>query len=286
MLVLIGYALALCVGLSLGLMGSGGTILTLPVLVYIFRMNPVIGTSYSMFIVGITSLVGLTAQIRRHQVDMRAALGFAIPSLTAVFLVRRYVIHELPESISLPFGIQEPRDGLIMILFGLIMLAAALSMLLKKPSVNCDQKFATPDTNSPEHSGDKSSSKKLGLVRIGIEGLLVGSMTGLVGAGGGFLIIPAIVLVAGLPMATAVGTSLAIITAQSLLGFATDWSLVGEIDWAFLAKFSGVSIAGVLVGGYLGRFCHGESLKRIFGWFTLIVALVILGKELIGRGLF
>ncbi len=278
-MVLFGYALALCVGLSLGLMGSGGTILTLPVLVYIFRINPVIGTSYSMFIVGVTSLVGLTAQVRRHQVDMRAALGFAIPSLTAVFLVRRYVIHALPESLNLPFGLHLLRDTLIMILFGLIMLAAALSMLLKKPSVN---KERNPNV-ALRNSGITPERRQLGIVKIGIEGLVVGSMTGLVGAGGGFLIIPAIVLVAGLPMATAVGTSLAIISAQSLLGFATDWSVVKAIDWPFLARFSAISITGVLVGGYLGRYCRGESLKKIFGWFTLIVALIILAKEIFGR---
>lgn len=269
----LGYAMAMVTGLSLGLMGSGGSILTVPVLVYLFQMNPVLATSYSLFVVGVTSLVGLSMRLRGRKVNLRAALAFAIPSLATVFLVRKYLVHELPQALHLPFGHIVSRDVLIMVFFSLVMLAAALSMLLKS-------KARAPE---PTGTGDRPQGiPKLFL--FGFEGVIVGSITGLVGAGGGFLIVPIMILLGRLSVETAIGTSLAIITAQSFVGFLTDVSLLDKIEWNFLFQFSGLSVSGVLVGSFLGRNIRDESLKRGFGWFTLIIALLILGRELLTGG--
>jgi uncharacterized protein len=273
MMHILGYALALASGLSLGLMGSGGSILTVPVLVYLFRMNPVLATSYSLFVVGVTSLIGFATRLRGRQVDPGATLAFAIPSLATVFLVRRYLVHGLPESLEFPMGLSVNRDSLIMVFFSMVMLMAALSMLLKS-------KARGPQ---PSGTGDRPA-KGFRPALMGFEGILVGAITGLVGAGGGFLIVPVMILFGRLPLETAIGTSLAIITAQSFVGFLTDVGLIGRMDWAFLAEFSALSVTGVLAGSFLGRFIREENLKRIFGWFTLAIALLILGRELLTGG--
>jgi uncharacterized protein len=274
MLHLVGYVMAMVTGLSLGLMGSGGSILTVPVLVYLFHMNPVSATSYSLFVVGVTSLVGLALRLRRQTVNLRAALAFALPSLATVFLVRKYLVHELPDSLPLPFAHSVNRDSFLLILFSLVMLAAALSMLLK--SKHRAQELTITDNQN--HGFRK-------LILLVIEGIVVGSITGLVGAGGGFLIVPIMILWGRLSIETAIGTSLAIITAQSFVGFLTDLSLLTKIEWSFLCQFSGLSVAGVLVGSFLGKYIRDENLKRGFGWFTLTIAILILGRELLNGGI-
>lgn len=270
---LLGYSMALITGLSLGLMGSGGSILTVPVLVYLFRMNPVMATSYSLFVVGATSLVGLSMRLRGGHIDARATLAFAAPSLAAVFLVRKYVVHGLPPILDLPWG-QVSRDYLIMVFFSVVMLAAAISMLLKSRSRG--------DGNAPS---PESAATRINIPMIGFEGALVGFVTGLVGAGGGFLIVPVMILLGHLSFETAIGTSLAIITAQSLVGFLTDVSLLENIRWGFLALFSVLSVAGVLTGSVMGKYMRPEGMKRVFGWFTLVIALLSLGREIFTGGI-
>lgn len=269
----LGYAMALGTGLSLGLMGSGGSILTVPVLVYLFRMNPVLATSYSLFVVGVTSLMGLSMRLRGRSVNLRAAAAFAVPSLATVFLVRKYVVHELPQAVNFPFGLTVSRDALLMVFFSLVMLMAALSMLLKSKA----------RAQEPAGTGEPALSNSK-LILIGIEGIVVGFITGLVGAGGGFLIVPIMILLGRLSVEKAIGTSLAIITAQSFVGFVTDVSLLDRIEWGFLLEFSALSVSGVLLGTFLGRFIRDENLKRSFGWFTLTIALLILGRELFTGG--
>jgi uncharacterized membrane protein YfcA len=260
--------MALVIGLSLGIMGSGGSILTVPVLVYLFRLDPVPATAYSLFIVGVTSLIGLATRLRAGKVDFRATILFAIPSLIAVFLVRKYAVHALPDAFDMPWGPPLSRGSIIMGVFGAVMLAAALSMLFhSKAGLLC----ANGDEAKPPTGRNASV--------IGFEGLLVGTITGFVGAGGGFLIVPVMVLLGHLSMETAIGTSLTIIFAQSLVGFLTDLSLLSDIRWSFLLGFTGLSAAGVLAGSFLARFMPGQSLRRAFGWFTLVLAISILGHE-------
>ncbi|MDQ3001677.1 MAG: sulfite exporter TauE/SafE family protein [Fibrobacterota bacterium] len=268
MIPLFGFGMALVIGLCLGIMGSGGSILSVPVLVYLFSMDPVPATAYSLFIVGVTSLIGLSTRLRAGKVDFRATLLFAVPSLIAVFLVRKYVVHALPEAFEMPWGPPLSRGSLIMGVFGLVMLAAALSMLFhSKAGALC--------ANGDEPTASTGRNRSL----IGIEGLLVGTITGFVGAGGGFLIVPVMVLSGHLSMETAIGTSLTLIFAQSLVGFLTDLSLLSDIRWPFLLGFTGLSVLGVVAGSFLGRYIRGQSLRRAFGWFTLVVAISILGHE-------
>lgn len=264
-----GYAMAIAVGLCLGLMGSGGSILTVPVLVYVFRLNPILGTAYSLFIVGVTSLAGLAVQARQGKIRLGTAAAFAIPSLTMVYLVRGHFIHDLPDTIMVPWGGAVSRDTLIMGLFGLVLAGAGLSMLRKRPTPECCESI---------RSGRKPMLHATG---IGMAGIFVGALTGMVGAGGGFLIVPVLVLLGNLSMKAAVGTSLAIITAQSFAGFFTDWNRMGNMDWRFLAGFSLLSIGGAVAGGLLGRRLDGERLRTPFAWIILALAAVILAGEIL-----
>lgn len=258
---LLGYSGALLVGLTLGLLGGGGSILTVPILVYLLGINPVIATAYSLFVVGTTSLVGAVRNIAKGMVDIKVAVVFAIPSFLAVYLTRRYLVPAIPDEI-LSFGdFVLTKDLGIMLFFALIMIAASYSMIKGRKSKEVDE------------------SRKLKIPLIVMEGLVVGLLTGIVGAGGGFLIIPALVLFANLPMKRAVATSLLIISAKSLVGFLGDVQNLA-IDWSFLLTFTAISVVGIFIGIYLNKFIDGKSLKKAFGWFVLVMGIYIIGKEL------
>ena len=259
----LGYFASILIGVSLGLIGGGGSILTVPVLVYLLGLSPVLSTAYSLFVVGTTSLVGSFTYMRKQLVNYRAALVFAVPSFITVFLTRKFLVPAIPDPVFTLGEFTLSKGAGIMGLFALIMLAAAFSMIRHKVDKEKDSEGKGTSFNYP---------------LIGLEGAAVGLLTGLVGAGGGFLIIPALVLLAKLPMKMAVGTSLLIIAAKSLIGFLGD---VGQqaIDWNFLAIFTSLSVVGIFLGSYLTRFIPGEKLKRIFGWFVLGMAVFILWKE-------
>ncbi len=258
---LLGYTGALIIGIVLGLIGGGGSILTVPILVYLLYINPVTATAYSLFVVGVTSLVGAFNNLKKGLVDVKTALVFAAPALVAVYLTRKYLIPALPEQLFEIAGFLVTKNIAIMVFFALIMFLAAISMIRERK--NNKEKPSTPQYNYP---------------LILVEGLLVGVLTGLVGAGGGFLIIPALVLLAKLPMKKAVATSLLIIAIKSLIGFIGDVENL-EINWTFLLLFTGFSILGIFFGMYLSNFIEGKKLKKSFGWFVLIMAVYILYKE-------
>lgn len=260
---ILGYFASILIGVSLGLIGGGGSILTVPVLVYLIGLNPVLSTAYSLFVVGTTSLVGSFTYMRKKLVNYRAALVFAVPSFITVFLTRKFLVPAIPDPVFMLGGFTLAKGAGIMGLFALIMLVAAFSMIRRKEETENDSNPQAIVFNYP---------------LIAIEGAAVGLLTGLVGAGGGFLIIPALVLLARIPMKVAVGTSLLIIAAKSLIGFLGD---IGQqaIDWHFLAVFTTLSVAGIFLGSYLTRFIPGEKLKRLFGWFVLGMAVFILWKE-------
>lgn len=258
---ILGYIGALFVGLTLGLLGGGGSILTVPILVYLLAINPVLATAYSLFVVGTTSLVGAVRNMTKGMVDFKIAFVFAIPSFIAVYLTRRYLLPAIPDIIFTMEGFVMTKDLAIMLFFALIMLAASYSMIKGRKE------------------GTVSKSKKVNLPLIFLEGIVVGMLTGIVGAGGGFLIIPALVLFANLPMKRAVATSLLIIAAKSLIGFLGDVQTL-EIEWPFLLTFSGLSIVGIFIGIYLNKYFNGKSLKKAFGWFVLIMGIYIILKEL------
>ena len=271
-MLILGYLGALATGVSLGLIGGGGSILIVPVLVYLFSTSPSLATAYSLFVVGAASLVGAYGYHKRGLIDYKTAAVFAVPSFIGVFAARTLIVPNLPEVMGSlgPFTIT--KDGLIMVVFASVMLVAAVSMIKKGKS-------KTNETDdSTEETGDEPS---FNYKMIGLEGLGVGALTGFVGAGGGFLIIPALVLLAKLPMKLAVGTSLLIISVKSLLGFMGDLTVAQTIDWPTLLSVTGAAMAGIFIGARLSKIVPGHKLKPAFGWFVLVMGVYILGRQLI-----
>lgn len=258
---LFGFLAAVVIGVTLGLIGGGGSILTVPALVYLVGVAPVPATAYSLFIVGLTALVGAVAYMRKGLVSYRTAVVFGVPAFLAVFATRSFIIPALPVELFSISSFAVSRDLGIMLLFALLMLAASVTMIRRSAS---DGEEGEITYNYP---------------MIFLEGIVVGVLTGLVGAGGGFLIIPALVVLARLPMKLAVGTSLLIIAAKSLIGFTGDMMTM-SIDWRFLGIFSVFAIGGILAGSWLTRFVPGSRLKPAFGWFTLAMGVYIIGREL------
>ncbi len=260
-MIIAGYIAAVLVGLSLGLIGGGGSILTVPLLVYLFGIEPVVATSYSLFIVGIAALVGAARNYRQGQVDTRTTLIFGITSVITVILTRRLVVPAIPRHIGSIGGIEVTNSMLTMILFAVLMLFASISMIRGRKV-------------------EKDEAERRSEFMLFLYGTGIGFVTGFLGAGGGFLLIPALVFFAGLDMKRAIGTSLSIIAMNSLIGFASDvWFM--PIDWALLLSISAVAVAGIFGGMALGKKIPGKNLQKGFGWFVLITGIYILIKELL-----
>jgi uncharacterized membrane protein YfcA len=267
-MLLLGFFFAAIVGISLGLIGSGGSILTVPILVYIMGVEPVTATAYSLFIVGATALVGGIQSAKHKRVDFKTVLIFGIPSIAAVYATRMWLMPIIPaELFSIgPLAITKPLA--LMLLFAIVMILTSVSMIRPGKQKNVDESAALV-YNYP---------------MILMEGTFVGVLTGLIGAGGGFLIIPALVLLARMPMKLAVGTSLFIIAAKSLIGFTGDLQGKLVIDWKLLAAFTGFAIAGIFIGIALSKKIAGDKLKKGFGWFVLTMGIYIIVKELFFSG--
>lgn len=265
---LLGYATTILIGLSLGLMGSGGSILTVPVLVYLFGMEPVSATSYSLFIVGVSGLVGTVRNYGKGYIDIRTSLLFGSVSVVVVFLVRKFLLPAVPIYIATIGNIIITRSAAIMILFAILMLPASVSMIRSG-------RKAEPAGTVPS-----GSYKPVLLAAYGIG---IGLVTGFLGAGGGFLIVPALVLLVGLEMKVAVGTSLLIITLNSAAGFAGDIGQ-SDIDWPFLTTITVIAVAGIFAGSRLGEKIRGRILKQVFGWFVLVMGIYIITTELLING--
>lgn len=262
MIELIGYLLSICIGLTLGLIGGGGSILTVPILVYCFRLDAITATAYSLFIVGVTSVFGTISGFKKNLIDIKTALWFAPPSLITVYCVRKYAMPILPSRIEFTANLALDKDGYILLLFAVIMLFAALKMIKSKPT------------------SENVKPKKVIYPVIIIEGVIVGALTGFIGAGGGFLIIPALVLFMNTPMKTAIYTSLLIISVKSLIGFTGDIQNL-SIDWTFLLTVTGLAISGIFMGVYLSKYIAGKQLKKAFGWFVLIMSSLMIMGEII-----
>jgi uncharacterized membrane protein YfcA len=260
---ILGYLASLIIGVSLGLIGGGGSILTVPVLVYLMGVAPVEATAYSLFIVGATSLIGAIPKFRHGLVDLRTALVFGAPSILAVYATRKYLVPAIPEEVFSIGGFTITKSVLTMLLFAILMVAASLSMI-RQPRESAEGK-----------DGERAFNYPLILV----EGTVVGVLTGLVGAGGGFLIIPALVLLSRLPMKMAVGTSLAIIAAKSLIGFLGDLSN-RTMEWGLLLTVTTLAIVGLFLGDRMSRRVDGARLKKGFGWFVLVMGAYILLQQL------
>ncbi len=261
---IIGYLSSILIGISLGLIGSGGSILTVPVLVYLFSVDAVAATSYSLFIVGFTSAIGSIGYFKKGLVNIKTAIVFGAPSIVAVFLTRAYVVPAIPKEVFTVGDFVVTKSILMMLLFAILMVAASYSMIKK------DKKKKEEDLGP----------QKFNYPVILFEGAVVGIVTGLVGAGGGFLIIPALVLLSKLPMKEAVGTSLVIIAAKSLIGFFGE-SGDAFINWNLLTMVATFATAGIFAGIYLSKKIDGAKLKPIFGWFVLFMGIYIIIKETI-----
>ena len=260
---IVGYIASILIGISLGLIGGGGSILTVPVLVYLFHVDPVQATAYSLFIVGASSLVGAWPKYKQGFVNLKTAIIFGIPSIAAVFATRKFIVPAIPNELGEFAGIAITKSLLMMMLFAVLMVAASFSMIRSKKN------------KETELEGEQKFNYPL----ILLEGALVGILTGLVGAGGGFLIIPALVMLSKLPMKQAVGTSLLIIAAKSLIGFTGD---LGNrtMDWTLLLTVTALAIAGIFIGDKLSKRIDGNQLKKGFGWFVLVMGLYVIVQQL------
>lgn len=259
-ILLLGYIGALVVGLVLGLIGGGGSILTVPLLVYLLGYNPIVATAYSLFVVGTTSMVGTYQKYKKGLVDFKTGLAFSFPSFLAVYLSRRYFVPGIPNSLLTVSDFTLTKNMGIMMFFAFIMILASYSMIRSKQK-------------------DNTIQKKQAYYKTFIQGLTIGTITGIIGAGGGFLYVPALVLWTNIPMKKAVGTSLIIVTINSLIGFIGDIQTL-EIEWFFLLSFTSLSIIGIIIGVYLSKFISSKKLKKGFGFFTLIMASYIIYKEI------
>jgi uncharacterized membrane protein YfcA len=254
---------AFIMGSVLSLLGAGGSILTMPVLVYLFSIPAVEATSYSLLLVGLTALLGSIGYFRQGTIDIKTAIIFGIPSILGVLLARHYLLPAIPSEFKL--GILITKDFVIMFVFSVLMILAALMMMKK---------------NNPKKDDNQDVPKnKFALVML--EGLVVGGVTGFVGAGGGFLIIPALVLLAGLEMKIAVGTSLIIIALKSIIGFGGDVIGGFQTDWIFVFYVMIATLVGVIVGNFLSRKFTGEQLKKYFGIMVLVIGFYIVTEQII-----
>lgn len=264
---IVGYSLAVLVGISLGLIGSGGSILTVPILVYILGIDPVVATAYSLFVVGTTAMVGSVKNVFQRMVDFRIVALFGIPSLVAVYFNRAYVLPLIPDLLFSVGQFQVTKSVGLMVFFSAIMIMASIAMI--RP-------------NKDEASGALGGSPlKYNYSLIPLVGLSEGMLTGLVGAGGGFLIVPALVLLAGMPMKRAVSTSLFIVAVKSLLGFTGDLQGNSDLDWGLVVTFTGLAVSGIFIGLFLSKKIAGSKLKTAFGWFVLVMGVYILLSELL-----
>ena len=263
----LAYPAAIIMGILLGLLGGGGSVLTLPILVYLLHIPTGMATTYSMFVVGVSACAGAVNYIIKKEVSWRAVLVFGIPSVLSIYFARKIVFPALPSIIKI-LGWPVSKDTLLMMIFAAFMLLASWSMIRKRKS------------GMPSEPGEAKVQDARYILLL-LEGIAVGMIVGLIGAGGGFLIIPALVILMQLPMKKAVGTSLTLIFINSLLGFLSDLQNAVVIDWKMLLIFTGFAFAGIVGGTLLSRKIEGERLRPLFGWFILAMGLLIITEELI-----
>lgn len=257
---LFGYIASIFVGVILGLLGGGGSILSIPILVYLFGLEPVLASAYSLFIVGVTSLTGAISKYKEHLVNLKTGILFGLPSIVTIFCTRKWIVPAIPEIVFTAGDFIVTKRLLLLGVFALLMIPASIPMIKGRNNfVSENQKFRT--------------------FLVIVEGSIIGFLTGLVGAGGGFLIVPALVFLTGLPFKTAVGTSLFIISINSLLGFAGDLSN-HSMDWKFLLTISMLAIIGIIIGSAQSHKIQAAKLKKGFGWMTLAMGCYILVREL------
>jgi uncharacterized protein len=265
-MVVLGFVLAGFMGILLGMLGGGGSILTVPILVYIMGVAEADAPSYSLFVVGVVAGIGAVQYVRHRLFSFQAALIYGIPSMIAVYFNQAFVRSWIPDEFAL-LGETISRGTLFMVLFAIMMLLAAWTMIRKKNR-------QTPDTF------DVGGPEELKLPKVALAGLVEGLLTGLVGAGGGFIIVPALVAIAKLPMKKAVGTSLLIMAVKSLVGFTGALHDL-QVQWSLLLPFTGIATVGIMIGARFSRKVPASKLKLLFGWLILIMGTFIVIKTIL-----
>jgi uncharacterized membrane protein YfcA len=251
-------------GFVLSVLGAGGSILTMPILVYLFQIDVLEATSYSLLLVGFTALLSLPNYIKKKLVDLKVGLIFGIPSLIGVVLARKILVPYFPNSMNI-LGYEFTKNFFIMVLFACLMLVASVLMIRnKQPNLKI-----------------KTQTQIRKNIIIILEGFIIGQLTGFVGAGGGFLIIPALVLLTGLEMKIAIGTSLLIIAIKSLVGFSSDYMSGFLVDWTFFIYVIGATLFGVIFGGLASSKIKDKALKKYFGNMILVIGLYIIIEQLV-----
>ena len=266
-MIILGYIAAVLMGMVLGVIGGGGSILTVPILVYLMGVAPDVATGYSLLIVGATAAFGAVRYFKEGLVDVKASILFAVPSIIAVYLTRAFLMPAIPETIAFQSLTIDKNLG-IMVLFAMLMLASAAMMLKKAYS-----------KSAPATQVVENKQPNVGLIVI--EGAVVGVVTGILGAGGGFLIIPALVLILGMPMKNAVGASLFIIALKSLLGFIGDLQTGIQLEMPLLPLMLVATFIGMAVSTKVAGKLDGAALQKFFAFFTLVIAVFIMTKELL-----
>jgi len=254
-----GYLFSIGIGIILGLLGGGGSILSIPILVYFFHIDAVMASAYSLFIVGVTSFIGAVPKYKDHLVSIKAGLLFGVPSILSIFITRKWLVPAIPDIIFQANSIVLTKRFLVLGLFALLMIVTSITMI----------------------AGQKEKIRIEREPRVALaifEGILIGFLTGLVGAGGGFLIIPALVVLTGLPFKTAVGTSLFIIAINALTGFLGD-VINYDMNWPFLLLLTSLATAGIFIGNRLTHTIPAFKLRISFGWFVLAVGVWIFFRE-------
>ncbi|MDD5149450.1 MAG: sulfite exporter TauE/SafE family protein [Flavobacterium sp.] len=259
---LVGYILAVFVGMTLGMLGSGGSILSVPILVYVMGIEPTLATAYSLFVIGTTSLIGGFHKAKQKLVDFNKVFLFGIPAVISVFITRKFIVPKIPNVIFATENFTLNKSILIMVVFAFVMIFASVRMI------------------KPLKERIISDGETLNYYKIVVMGILIGLVSGFVGAGGGFLIVPTLLFFAKTPMKMAVGTSLFIVSLQSLIGFTGDIMGNQIIDWKLLQMFTLASIVGIFIGNFISRKVAEEKLKTGFGWFVLTMGIYIIIKEI------
>ena len=267
MVEMLAFAMAVFIGFLLGLFGGGGSMIAVPVFIYILGFEPNISITYSLFVVGSSALIGNLLYLKQGQVQYKTAITFVLPSILAVFIVRKLLLPVIPHELVKIMGIPIYKEKMLMVLFALLMVFSGIQMMRNQSQ---DQNY----------TGAKEGFKKNPWIIL-IAGIVVGILTGLVGSGGGFMIVPSLVLFAGLPLKKAIGTSLMVIGINAAVGFFADVLGGVKIDWYFLLPFSLLAFAGIFAGSILSRKIHANKLKPLFGWFELILGMLIVVKEIL-----
>ncbi|MFD2762564.1 sulfite exporter TauE/SafE family protein [Micromonospora eburnea] len=242
---------AVLIGVSLGLLGGGGSILAVPLLVYVADLPAKEAIATSLLVVGATSAVGVLPHARAHRVRWRTGLVFGLAGMTGAYAGGRL-------SAFIPAGV-------LLTGFAIMMLATAVAMIRGRRSAE-----------------GKPVPHELPVFRVILDGVVVGLVTGLVGAGGGFLVVPALALLGGLPMPVAVGTSLVVIAMKSFAGLAGYLSSV-QVNWGLAAAVTAAAIVGSLLGGRLAGRLPADLLRKAFGWFVVVMGVFVLAQQLPGE---